>query len=100
MDYLERKYKGKRKENAITAIYLVSMAITAIAAGMLIFGFLKKDIVDRNILFFIAFFMGFVMSVALAFKSKIRFKYERILWLVIQAIILLVFSIISLLILV
>ncbi len=100
MDYLERKYKGKRKENVITAIYLVSMAITAIAAGLLIYGFLKKDIVDRKVLFFVVFFMGFVMSVALAFKSKLRFKYERIVWLIIQAIILLVFSIISLLVLV
>lgn len=100
MDYLERKYKGKRKENIVTAIYLVAMVVTAIAAGLLIFGFLKKDIVDRRILFFVAFFMGFVMSVALAVKSKIRFKYERIVWLVIQAIILFVLSIISLLVLV
>ena len=100
MDYLERKYKGKRKENIVTAIYLVSMAATAIAAGLLIFGFLKKDIVDRQILFLAVFFMGFIMSVTLAVKSKMRYKYERIVWLVIQAIILLVLSIISLLVLV
>jgi len=99
MDYLERKYKGKRKENVITAIYLVSMAITAVGAGLLIFGFLKKDIVDRKVLFFVIFLMGFVMSVALAYKSKLRYKYERIVWLSIQAIILFVLSIISLLVL-
>ena len=100
MDYLERKYKGKRKESLVTTLYLVSMAITAIAAGLLIFGFLKKDIVDRQILFFVTFFMGFIMSIILTIKSKMRFKYERMPWLIIQGIILLVMSIISLLVLV
>ena len=100
MDYLERKYKGKKKENIVNVIYLLSMAVTAIAGGMLIYGYIKKDIVDKRILFLVVFFMAFIMCVALTVKSKMHFKYERLVWLAIEAIICLVLSIVSLLVLV
>ena len=100
MDYLERKYKGKRKEKILNIVYLVVTFSTLVAAGLLIFGFLKKEIVDKKVLFFATFFLAFIMCVLLAVKSKMAHRYERIVWLVIEAIVLLVLSIISLLILV
>ncbi len=100
MDYLERKYRGKKKENAVNIIYLLTMIVTIIAAGLLIFGYLKQEIIDRKILFFVVFFSAFIMCIALAVKSKMHFKYERLVWLIIQAIVLLVLSIVTLLVLV
>lgn len=100
MDYLERKYKGKRKDKIFTGVYLAVTFLTIVSAGLLVFGFLKKEIVDKKILFFTTFFLAFIMCVLLAIKSKMTHRYERIVWVAIEAIVLLVLSIITLLILV
>ncbi len=100
MDYLERKYKGKRKEKVINAIYLVLAVITVANAGMLIFGFLKKDIVKRELLFFLTFLFAFLTCIMLIVKSKMRYKYERMVWLAIEAIVLLILTILTFMILV
>lgn len=100
MDYLDRKYRGRRKENLLNIVYLITWAVTAVAAGLLIFGFLKRDIIDREILYLVVFLSAFIMSVTLAVKSKQHFNYGRIVWLAIQSIILFVLFLISLLVLV
>lgn len=100
MDYLERKYRGKRKENVVNFIYLFAMAVAAVAAGLLIYGYFKESIVRKEILYLTVFFSAFIMCVTLAVKSKMLFKYERIVWLIMEAIVFLVLSIVSLLILV
>ena len=100
MDYLERKYKGKRKEKVITAIYLVLVMATIVSAGLLILGFLKKDIIKKEVFFFSTFVLAFLTCIMLIVKSKMRYKYERIVWLAMEAIVLLVLSIVSFLILV
>lgn len=100
MDYLERKYRGRRKENSVNAIYLLAMTATAVATGLLIYGYIREDILDKRILYLAVFTSAFIMCVTLAVKSKILFKYERIVWLAMEAIICLIFAIISLLVLV
>lgn len=100
MDYLERKYKGKRKEKVFNIIYCIFALATMVVAGLLIFGFLKKDIVNRNLLFFLVFFLGFIMCIMLAIRCKNQYKYSRMIWIIIEAIVLLILSIIVFLILV
>ncbi len=100
MDYLERKYRGKRKENVVNTIYILTVIATAVAAGLLIYGYFKEYIIDKRILYLAVFTSAFIMCVTLAVRAKILFKYERIVWLAIEALVFLIFAIISLLVLV
>ena len=100
MDYLERKYRGERKEKVLNAIVFLATATVLVCAGMIIFGFLKKDIIRREILFFIIFFAAFVLNVTMIFKSRLAHDFSRTVWLALEALFFFVFTIIALLVII
>lgn len=98
METIDRRYYGRRREKIMNAINGIMAFILIISCAFIITGYVWKDIINRDIMYLVAFISACLFNITQAIKAKMLLETGRMLGLILAAMFFLGLSVVQIMI--